>query len=132
MSGIINSINAFISYFWKLYTAVIWFFNLIWSFFTSIFSILQSLWYGATTLFSWIWEVVNQVFDSPVFDYIWTIWNYLVNFLWYPTVLFLCTMFIIILVRIWIAFVFKVLRLNVDYHNTYQKNRTLWQHSKLK
>lgn len=106
---------------------------LIWSeVFYIDFSILQSLWYGATTLFSWIWEVVNQVFDSPVFDYIWNIRNYLVNFMWYPTVLFLCTMFIIILVRIWIALVFKVLRLNVDYHNTYQENRTLWQHSKLK
>ena len=43
---------------------------------------------------------------------------------------FLATVLFIIIFRIWVAFVFKLLRMNIDYHNTATSTKTLYQHSK--
>jgi len=43
---------------------------------------------------------------------------------------FLATVLFIIIFRIWVAFVFKLLRMNIDYHNSWSASKTLYQHSK--
>lgn len=120
MGWIINSINSFTSFFWKMYTAVVSFFNMIWNFLSYIFSILKTLWYWAVTLFSWISELINDIFWWTFFGYLWSTLNDLSFYIGSFWAYLFWWILIVIFVRIWISFVFKVLRLNVDY-NTLKK-----------
>lgn len=103
------------SLFQRFFNIVINFFSSILNFFTWLWSILSTLWFGAKTLFSKVIELVNEIFNWWLFDYVLWRFNELVLFIGRPAVLFISTLFFVVLVRIGIAFVFKMFRLNIDY-----------------
>lgn len=91
------------------------FFNAVIDFFSSVWSIINTLWYGAKTLFASVLDLVNQILTWELFDHLPGRFHDLSQFIGGPATIFLATLFFVILVRIWIAFVFKILRLNIDY-----------------
>lgn len=97
-----------------------------------IIEIFKSIWYWLTSLIDWVKDLISEVFTWGVFDNVSNAFVYLTDYIWVPAVIFICTLFTVILFRIIVAFVFKLFRLNIDYHSLQSKNRTLNQHSKLK
>ena len=91
------------------------FFDSIINFFSYLVDIILALFYGAKTLFSWIMHLFNQILDWELFSTTIRFFNYISVFIWWPGALFLLWLFWVILVRIWIAFCFKLMRLNVDW-----------------
>lgn len=97
--------------------------------FSYIIGIFKTLWFWLTSLLSWLWDLINQVFTWGVFDTLWIAFNQLQYYIWTPATIFITTLFAICIFRIWLAFVFKIFRLNIDYkpkspsektYNTYQ------------
>lgn len=119
-----------------------WFANLIrsiWDLFSWIISvvnyvidIISALFFGFGSLLSWIWDLIIEVFDWGVFVNVWRVFGILSEYIWWPATVFMATLLLIIVFRIFIAFIFKILRLNIDYHNTQSKTKTLSQHESLK
>lgn len=125
MSAIVQAIS-------DLWTNIIKFFNSIISVINYIYSMLKALWYWLTSLLTWTWQLIVQIFDWWVFNTVWTYFNYLASYIGYPAVIFISTLLFFIIFRIWVAFVFKIFRMNIDYHSLTSKNRTREQHSNLK
>lgn len=117
MEYLVNWFSMLFALLQRFFNIVINFFSSILNFFTSLWSILSTLWYGAKTMFSKVIELVNDLFSWSLLGYVSSTFNDLVFYLWIKRTLFFSTLFVVILVRIWIAFVFKVLRLNMDYKN---------------
>lgn len=82
--------------------------------------IFKTLRFWLTTLLSWIFEIFWEVFDS-ISWLVFSWFNSVGALIWWPGVVLIWTIFWIILVRISIAFVFKILRLNIDYRATRDK-----------
>lgn len=99
--------------------------------------IVKALRYWMISLCSWIRQLILQAFNSWVFVNVAKAFSELTNYIWAPAVIFIATLFLFVLVRIAIAFVFKLLRLNIDYHTLNSQTRR-WsqkddmQNSKLK
>lgn len=91
------------------------FFNVITSVLSYVWSILKTLWFWLTSLLTWLWDLINQILSWSIFDYVWSGFVELSKFIWTPAVVFIASLFLIILLRVWMAFVFKILRLNVNY-----------------
>lgn len=92
------------------------FFNSLSSIVSSIISIVQALFYWLITLLSAVWDLVIQIFEWSAFINITSTFGTISNYIWWPATVFIATIFFVIIVRIWIAFVFKIFRLNIDYH----------------
>lgn len=112
------------NWFSMIYKALMSFFNPIISFLKSVVSIVDTLWYWITSLLSWIWKLIVQVFEWWVFNIVWEVFSYISNYIWVPAVIFISTLLLIAVVRIWIAFVFKMMRLNIDYKPNWGKPNT--------
>lgn len=125
MSALVEWFNVFVSKFISFCNSVVSVLSYIWS-------LLKTLWFWLTSLLSWVWDLVVQLFNWTIFNYVGSAFSSISYYIWTPAVIFMSSLFLVIILRIAIAFVFKILRLNIDYHNTYENTRTLWQHGKLK
>ena len=96
-----------------------------------VLSILKALWYGLTSILTWLWNLIVEVFNSGVFVNVNSAFIKLWDYIWGPAVVFIATMLFLIIFRIWLAFVFKIFRLNIDYHSLQSKTRTWNQHTAL-
>ena len=112
--SIVNAISNFtikISNFFEQIVNFVWY----------LVSIVKTLRYWLTSLLSASFDLFKQVFEweaiTTTITYFWKIAEYI----WGPATTFLASLFIIIILRIWIAFVFKLFRLNIDY-NSFDKN----------
>lgn len=123
MSAIVQAIS-------DLWTNIIKFFNSITSVLNYIYSMLKALWYWLTSLLTWTWELIVQIFDWGVFSTVWTYFNYLASYIGYPAVIFISTLLLFIIFRIWVAFVFKILRMNIDYRTLVDKNERVEKRAK--
>lgn len=115
MTAISNAIKSVWSFISQLYYVIRDWFNIVWDVFSSIWSILSTLWYWAITLFSNLLSLIKQVFEWYVFENLPNWFNQLSQFIGGPATVFVMTLLFIVIVRIWIAFVFKIFRLNIDY-----------------
>lgn len=100
----------------SIWTWIIDFFNSLSSIISTVISIFKTLIYWATTLFTWTIKLVIQIFEWWVFDSVAQSIDYISSYIWWPATVILMSVLFIIIVRIWIAFVFKILKLNIDYH----------------
>lgn len=91
--------------------------NVVWY----IISIVKTLFFWLTSLLSSSFELFKEVFEweaiTTVARYFGVIWEYIGG----PATVFLASLMLLIILRIWIAFVFKLFRLNIDY-NSFDKN----------
>lgn len=109
MDWIITTITNF----WK---GVLSFFSSLWSIISWWISIIQAIFYWLTSLLSKVWDLAIQIFDWWVFTNVGRAFEILSAYIWWPATAFLGVMLFLIIVRIAIAFVFKIFRLNIDYH----------------
>lgn len=100
------------------------FFDNIATMFRSVFSFILSifgfLYYAWKTLIIWVWRLFKWVINSWVFVNVSQAFLDLSEYLWIGAYFIYALLFVII-IRILIAFVFKILRLNIDY-NALDKN----------
>lgn len=125
MSALVEWFNVFVNKFITFCNSVVNVLSYLWS-------LLKTLWFWLTSLLSWVWDLIVQLFNWTIFDYVASAFESISYYIWTPAVVFLSSLFLIIILRIAIAFVFKILRLNIDYHNTYQNTKTIKQHEQLK
>lgn len=102
--------------------------NSIWNWFqfivdliTALFWIIKALFLWLYTLLNSLWSIIENVITSTVFYNIHNALWYISNFIWWPATVILSSLLVISMIRIWIAFVFKILRLNIDYNTLQQK-----------
>lgn len=125
---LINSISLRIWVFLELFRD---FADWVSTFFWYIISIVKTLWYGLVSMTSWIvWLVDDVIWNGAILSLYDTL-NNLANLIWGPTFVFIASMFLIIISRIIIAFIFKLFRLNIDYHALNSKSKTWNQHDSL-
>lgn len=104
--------------FWSNVSSVLW---SIWDFFAQVGAILKAIRYWCTTLFSGIMDLCREIFEWNVFVNVWNAFSDLADYIGWPAVVFIASLFVVVIVRIWIWFAFKIMRLNVDY-NTLNKH----------
>lgn len=121
VSGWFSSLITIFSNFFNSVSQVLWY----------ILSIFRALWYALTSILSWLRSLIVEIFNSWVFVNVARAFNNLADYIGGPAVVFISSLLIIIIFRIWVAFVFKLFRLNIDYHSLNSKNKTWNQHSVL-
>lgn len=78
--------------------------------------IFKAIFFGIWSLCTSVFQLAYHVFESNVFNSVSTAFEYVSGFIWWPATIFISTMLFVIIVRIAVAFVFKLFRLNIDYH----------------
>ena len=116
----IQNLWSIITRIWNIFVSISnWFIEII----STIVSIFSTLWFWIRTLFVSVIDLVRQLFQGELFYNVWRIFNYLSTFIWTPATIFLATLFLVVIVRIGISFVFKLLRLNANYNSLQKKNK---------
>lgn len=118
---IVNLTETIGGWFSSLYNSIQSIWQTIVNIWTSILSILSTLWYWVKTLISWVWNLILQVFQWELFYNVWKMFYYLSDLIWGPATIFMITLFIVIIVRIGVSFVFNLLKLNVWYKTLQKK-----------
>ena len=117
--SVVDSILNFTSNLWSMFWNLIQSINSIWSSIINvlsyIWSILKALWLWLTSLLTPIWELISSVLWNGAISSLAQSIDSIASYIWWPAVVFIMTLFMVILVRIVVAFVFKILRLNFDY-----------------
>lgn len=102
--------------------ANIW--NTLSSFISSLVWIIQTIFYWLTSLLGAVWDLFyKMVIDVDPFVNVNRAFVYISNYIWWPATVFISTLLVVAILRIVIAFVFKILRLNIDYNTLQQKTR---------
>lgn len=126
VDSILNFTSNFGNIFWNLIQSI----NSIWqsiiNVFSYIFSILKALWLWLTSLLSPIWELISDVLWNGAISSLAQSIDRISGYIWWPATIFIMTLFVLVLTRIVIAFVFKIFRLNLDY----KTNSTQWKEDK--
>lgn len=93
------------------------------TFFDTTWSIIKTLWFWIKTLLSWTWSLIQDLFNWSLFDYLANWFNDLQLYIGFPWVIFMFSILFVIMIRIIIAFVFRMFRLNVDYKTMKTKRK---------
>lgn len=120
---ILMVLSSIWSIFSRLWTIIVYFFNNITEVIGTVVSIASTLWYWVRTLFSSVIDLTRQLFQGELFYHVWITFNNLSTFIWVPATIFLASLFLVVIVRIGISFVFKLLRLNANYNSLQKKNK---------
>lgn len=95
-----------------------------------IWDILETLRFWLTSLLTWVLDIALDVLGW-LWGLVYYAWNSVWELIWWPATVILSSLFIIILVRIAVAFVFKFFKMNLDYKKTYdawdRSNSKLWK-----
>lgn len=113
MSALVDWFNVFVNKF-------VAFCNIIISVLSYIWSIIKTLWYWLTSLLTGAWELITDFFSWYIFDYLGYWFTFLTNYIWVWPVVFMSSLLLLILLKIWISYVFKIFRLNLD-HKVFSK-----------
>ena len=102
----------------------------LWNFFQPILDVLsyigaifKTIRYWITSLLSGLWDLIVDVIQWWVFYNVWNAFTQISSYIWWPATVFIASMLFIIMIRIFIAFIFKLFRLNIDYHSLNYKNK---------
>lgn len=120
IDAVLNLWSTISNWFGILIKNITWFFNNVTTVLWYILSILKALWFWLVSLLSWIWDLIVKVFDWGVFSNVWSTFWTLTDFIWVPAVVFISTLFLIIIFRIWLSFVFSIFKMDLKY-KTMQK-----------
>lgn len=117
-----EKLTAVITNIWDFFST---FTNWVLDFISFLVSIVWFIRYAWKTLIIWVYKLFLRVLNSSVFLNVSQAFLNLSDYIWFGAYFIYALMFVII-VRIIIAFVFKILRLNIDYNaldkNTYKAN----------
>lgn len=121
----INNMKSFGDLIVWAFENFIYFMQQIWNAFLEIWgfivSILWFLYYAWKTLIIWVAKLLWNILDWDVFINVNRAFDIISDFIGGPATIFMASLLFIIVVRILIAFVFKMMRLNIDY-NSFDKN----------
>lgn len=115
--------EQFISWCNSFYRLILSIKDIVVDIWNTVFSILKTIWYWLTTLVSGLSNVFNEVLWNGALTTLYDTLNWIASYIWGPAMVIICSLFLIIVGRIIIAFVFKIFRLNIDYHALNSKNR---------
>lgn len=117
------------TWFWNLIQSI----NNIWTSIIDVCSyiiwIFKAIFFGVWSLCTSVFQLSFHIFESDVFNNVSTAFEYVSWYIWWPATIFIATMLFVVIVRIAVAFVFKLFRLNIDYNrnksqiNAYNKPR---------
>ena len=108
MTALVEGFNVFVNKFITFCNTIVAVLNYIWS-------ILKTLWFWLTSLLTGVWDLISQLFAWQLFDYLWSWFVQLSQYIWTPAVIFISSLLLLVFLRIWIGFVFKLFRLNMNY-----------------
>lgn len=111
--AIFNGVYDFLIDFWETCVNVL----------SYIVSWLWFIRYGWKTLIIWTFKLVAQVVSWSVFLNVNNAFIYISHYIWLVPTVFLSAWMLLAIIRILVAFIFKILRKNLDY-NTLQANTT--------
>lgn len=97
--------------------------QLFMNFVSYVVSILWFIWYAWKTLILWVYRLLVYIFDNWVFINLQRAFLFISDYIWNQATVFLFALLFVAIVRVIVAFVFKILRLNLDY-NTLQRETT--------
>lgn len=125
MDALVNNIKSFWTLIVHSFENFLYFMQQLWNAFLEIWSFIVSIfwfiYYAWKTLIVWIAKLIWSVVDWWVFVNVNRAFDVISDFIGGPATIFIAALFLIIIIRILIAFVFKMMRLNIDY-NTFDKN----------
>lgn len=121
IDAVLNLWSIISNWFWILIKSITTFFNNITSVLSYILSIFKSLWFWLTSLLSWVWDLIVNVFEWGVFSNVWSAFSYLTDYIWVPAVVFISTLFLIAIFRIWLSFVFSIFKMDLKYKTMQKK-----------
>lgn len=84
--------------------------------FSYIVSILWFLFYAWKTLLVWVFKLLWNILEWWVFVNVASAFEKISYYIGGPATIFICALLFVIIIRIIVAFVFKILRLNMDYN----------------
>lgn len=130
VNAVLNVASTISNWFWILINRIVSIWNGFVNVFSYIITLFKTLFYWLTSLLSSLWNLISQVFQWEVLSTVSDTFIKLSEYIWTPATIFMASLLFIIFVRIVIAFVFKILRLNIDYYSLTSRIRTWQQHSK--
>lgn len=132
--SIVNAINnvwwfiwSIVDWIWNFFTGVLDFFVAIYEILVNIASfIISAIWFiyfAWKTLIVWVARLLYDVLDGSVFYNVNRAFVYISDYIWWPATIFLSALLLIIIIRIIIAFVFKLMKMNIDYNSFDKQSR---------
>lgn len=125
MEAILNWIKSVMSSIMWFFENFVYLMQQIWNAFLDIWSFIVSIfwfiYYAWKTLIIWVAKLIWSVLDWWVFVNVNRAFDVVSDFIGGPATIFLASLLLIVIIRILIAFVFKMMRLNIDY-NSFDKN----------
>lgn len=122
VDSILSVWSSIWNFFSMLITNIVKFFNIIVNFIWYLFDIVKAVFYWLWSLLTSVYDLLLQFLNNWVMNNVWNAFAMLWDYLWGPAVVFIASLFLVILFRIFIAFVFKIFRLNIDYHTLSDKS----------
>lgn len=116
MDKIVEAITSFKNLILSIFNWITDFFGVIVDIWKSIISILSALWYAVSTLFTWLRDIAKEVVSNGALVQVSSAFGQLSEYIWWWPTILLASLLMIIMVRIIVAFVLKLFRLNIDYH----------------
>lgn len=123
VDAVLRLIDTIGNWFWLLLNRLVSFFQ----------SVVEIIWYWVSvfkTIFYWIGSLLGSVYDlfkeiigGSVIVNVWKAFWDLASYIWWPAVVFISSLLLVVIIRILIAFVFKILRLNIDYNSFDKQTR---------
>lgn len=131
MDKIVEAITSFKNLILSIFNWITDFFGVIVDIWKSVISILSSLWYAVSTLFTWLRDIAKEVVSNGALVQVSSTFGQLSDYIGAVPTMLLASLLMIAMVRIIVAFVLKLFRLNVDYHVQRNKSNTWNKHDYL-
>lgn len=125
MDKIVEAITSFKNLILSIFNWITDFFAVIVDIWKNIISILSSLWYAVSTLFTWLRDIAKEVVSNGALVQVSSAFGQLSEYIGAIPAMLLASLLMIAMVRVIIAFVLKLFRLNIDYH-VGKANTTKW------
>lgn len=107
--------------FWNLISTLWDFFSSVWNVLSYIWEIIKALRFWMGSLLSWLWDLIVEIMQWEIFTNLGITFNYISEYIGGPATVFLSTILLIALFRIFISFVFKLFK-GSDRYNALQHN----------
>lgn len=125
MQAIVNVLSDI----WTWFQNIVDFLSSLLSF---LISILWFIWYAWKTLLVWVYKLIVYVFEWWVFVNVARAFDFIADYIWTPWAIFVSALLFVIIVRIIIAFVLKIFKLDIDYHKDINVMDVYHKHDSLK
>lgn len=115
MDRIANILDWIHWYFTSVWQVILNLFNSLLNIWDYVYTFIKTLYFWLISLLTSVISLVEELFEWTIFWELLDWFNSLWFFIWVWSNLFVSSLLFVIIVRIWIAFVFKTIRLNLDY-----------------